>query len=406
MTSLTMSKKNRDIITVVMIALLGFIAFSAGFLTNELIKGRSAFGSSTDLSEGFSVFWEAWDKVEKNYIGTLPSSNQRTYGAVRGSFDLLNDPYTIFVEPVARDQERESLRGNFGGVGALLEKDENGDIVLTPIENNPAAEAGIIKGDILLAVDDHNITSDMTIEEVAEFIRGEEGSRVTLTVLHPDMTEPVEVTIIRDIILLPSVNYEILEQQPSVGYIRLNRFSGESSGEIEEALTFLLDQGIQSLVLDVRQNGGGLLDAAIDVSDHFLDRGPVVYQIGKDQEEMVFESSSPSIAAEIPMVVLVDGGTASAAEIVAGALQDRDRAILIGSTTFGKGSVQVVYDLSDGSSVHVTSARWLTPDRNQIDQHGLTPDIAVEVTEESITNGQDIVLEEAIAFLSNLDTTE
>jgi len=397
-----MSKKNRDIVTVVMIILMGLIAFSAGFITNELIDGRFNLGASPKNSEEFGIFWEAWEKVENNYIGTIPSSDQRTYGAVRGSFDLLGDPYTIFVEPVARDQERESLRGNFGGIGALLEKDENDDIVLTPIDNNPAAEAGIIKGDILLAVDDHEILREMTIEEVADLIRGEDGSKVVLTVLHPGSTDPVEVPIVRAIILLPSVNYEVLEQDPSVGYIRLNRFSGESSGEIEEAVTSLLDQGVQFLILDVRQNGGGLLDAAIDVSDHFLDKGPVVYQIGKDQEERVFESSDNRIARELPMVVLVDGGTASAAEIVAGALQDRDRAKLIGTTTFGKGSVQVVYDLSDGSSVHVTSARWLTPNRNQIDQQGLTPDIIVDVTEESISNGQDLALEEAVAYLTNL----
>ncbi len=397
-----MSRKNRDIVTVVMIILMGLIAFSAGFITNELIDGRFNLGASPKISEEFGIFWEAWEKVENNYIGTIPSSDQRTYGAVRGSFDLLGDPYTIFVEPVARDQERESLRGNFGGIGALLEKDENDDIVLTPIDNNPAAEAGIIKGDILLAVDDHEILREMTIEEVADLIRGEDGSKVVLTVLHPGSTDPVEVPIVRAIILLPSVNYEVLEQDPSVGYIRLNRFSGESSGEIEEAVTSLLDQGVQFLILDVRQNGGGLLDAAIDVSDHFLDKGPVVYQIGKDQEERVFESSDNRIARELPMVVLVDGGTASAAEIVAGALQDRDRAKLIGTTTFGKGSVQVVYDLSDGSSVHVTSARWLTPNRNQIDQQGLTPDIIVDVTEESISNGQDLALEEAIAYLTNL----
>ena len=397
-----MSRKNRDIVTVAMIVFLGLIAFSAGFLTNELVSEKFNFGSSTEVSEEFDVFLEAWDKIERYYIGAVPSSKERTYGALRGAIALLADPYTIFIEPVARDQERESLRGNFGGIGALLEKDENSNIVLTPIENNPAAEAGIIKDDILLAVDEYEISQEMTIEEVANLIRGEDGSKVVLTVLHPDSTKPVEVTITRAIILLPSVSYEVLEQDPSVGYIRLNRFSGESSGEIEEAVTSLLGQGVQFLILDVRQNGGGLLDAAIDVSDHFLDRGPVVYQVGKDQEERVFESSDNRIARELPMVVLVDGGTASAAEIVAGALQDRERATLIGTTTFGKGSVQVVYDLSDGSSVHVTSARWLTPNRNQIDQQGLTPDVVVEVTEESITNGQDLALEEAIAFLTNL----
>jgi carboxyl-terminal processing protease len=193
----------------------------------------------------------------------------------------------------------------------------------------------------------------------------------------------------------------MLAQSPTVGYIQLSRFSGESSSEVRIALLDLQEQGAKKLILDLRQNGGGLLDAAVDVADHFLADGPIVYQVSKAQDEHVYEADGEELAADLPLLVLIDGGTASASEILAGALQDRDRALLVGTRTFGKGSVQLVYDLSDGSSVHVTASRWLTPARHQIDQQGLEPDIVVEVSQESIDNGEDIVLHRAIEYFEN-----
>jgi carboxyl-terminal processing protease len=221
-------------------------------------------------------------------------------------------------------------------------------------------------------------------------------------VRHADETETVEISIKRDRILDPSVSSRILAEDETIGYIRLTRFSGESSNEIEAAITDLLEQGAESLILDMRHNGGGLLDAAVDVADHFLTDGPILYQQSKDEGERVYSATAETIAPDIPLVMLVDNGTASAAEIVAGALHDRGRAIMIGSSgTFGKGSVQLVFDLSDGSSVHVTSARWYTPDRHQIDQQGLMPDILVEVTQDAIDNGLDQVLLRAVEELQN-----
>ncbi len=397
-----MSRRKSEIITVIMIVALALVSFAGGFLLNDLIDRRTGQLTADIAAEDFGVFWEAWSKIEESYIGGIPTTRQLTYGAVRGAIDVLGDPYTIFIEPVAREQERESLRGNFGGVGAVLELNENGEIILFPIEGNPAELAGILEGDILIAVDGQKIDQGMSIEEVADLVRGEEGTKVTLTVLHPNAIEPEEVTIVRAAILLPSVTFEILEDDPTVGYIRLSRFSGESNAEMLEALEELQALGVEKLILDLRQNGGGLLDAAVEVSDQFLNEGPVVYQISKGEKEKIFEASKNTPASDIPLVVLVDNGTASAAEIVAGALQDRDRAMLIGTNTFGKGSVQVAYDLSDGSSVHVTSARWLTPNRHQIDQHGLNPDIPVDLTDEAIAAGRDEIMEEALAYLNSL----
>jgi len=242
----------------------------------------------------------------------------------------------------------------------------------------------------------------MTVQEVADIIRGEVGTEVILRILHPDESEPVEVTIIRAVILLPSVSFRVLEQAPDVGYLRLTRFSSESAAEVEEALTFFDEKGLEKVILDLRHNGGGLLQAAVDVSDHFLESGPIVYQVSRGVDEKVFNATDDTIASDVDLVLLIDGGSASAAEIVAGALHDRDRATLIGVNTFGKGSVQHVYDLSDGSSVHVTSARWFTPDRLQIDQHGLEPDIVVEPTLEANADGRDEILEKAVEYLTGI----
>jgi carboxyl-terminal processing protease len=264
--------------------------------------------------------------------------------------------------------------------------------------------AGILTGDILLAVDGRQITADMTIEEVANLIRGEKGTTVTLTILHVGASQPLDIDVIRADILIPSVTFRLLAEDETIGYIQLTRFSGESSNEVRQAIMSLREQGAQALILDLRGNGGGLLDAAVAVADHFLSQGPILYQQSRDEGERVYTASDETLVPDIPLVVLVDSGTASASEIVAGALQDQSRATLIGSSkTFGKGSVQLVYDLSDGSSVHVTSARWFTPDRHQIDQLGLQPDILVEVTQEAIDNGRDEVLNRAVEMLQSGD---
>lgn len=395
-----MSDAIRNVLTIFMLFVLAISAFAAGYLANDFLEARQIdfLGRPTTIAEEdqFDVFWEAWGLIEDNFIGDLPTAQQMTYAAARGAIGLLNDPYTIFIEPVVREQERQSLQGTFGGIGATLSRPEDGgDVLLEPIPGNPAEEAGILSGDVLLAVDGQEITADLTVQQVSELIRGEKGTAVVLTVRHVGETEPVDIEVTRDDILIPSVSHRLLENE--VGYIQLTRFSGESSNEIAGALEDLLDQGATSFILDLRQNGGGLLDAAVDVADHFLPKLPILYQQTKDEGERVFESTDSTLAPDAPLAVLVNGGTASASEILAGALQDHERAILVGSSqTFGKGSVQLVYDLQDGSSIHVTSARWFTPNRNQIDQQGLQPDILVEITQEAIDDGRDEVLNRAL----------
>jgi carboxyl-terminal processing protease len=391
-----MSNKVRNTLTVLMLVLLAASAFAAGYMANDLLALRNG---SVHAREEFDLFWEAWGFVEKDFLGELPTNQTLTHAAIRGAITTLEDPYTVFVEPVARDREREALQGRFGGIGAYLSRPEDGgDVLLEPIPGNPAELAGILAGDVLLAVDGTAVTPDMTVNAVADLIRGEKGTTVVLTVRHPNAAAPVDVAVVRDDILLPSVSYRLLEDT-TIGYIQLTRFSAESANEIAQALTALQEQGAAQLILDLRQNGGGLLDASVAVADHFLDGGPVLIQISRNQGERVFNATPKTLAPDAPLALLVDGGTASAAEILAGALQDRGRAVLIGAQTFGKGSVQLVYDLSDGSSVHVTSARWYTPERQALDAQGLAPDILVEITQEAIDNGRDEMLQRAIEYL-------
>lgn len=394
-----MSNRFRNGLTVFMLVILAAGAFGAGYLTRELVNGR---GNSplVHATEDMELFNEAWSLIQGNFLGSLPDSRAVTYGAIRGSLATLNDPYTVFIEPAAREVERERLQGTFGGIGAYISRsEETGEVLLEPIPGNPAEAAGIVAGDALLAIDGFAIPPEMTVPEIIDLIKGEKGTAVVLTIRHPGVADSVNIEVIRADILLPSVVYRLIEEDPTIGYIQLSRFSGESGKEVGAAIQDLLQLGATRFILDLRQNGGGLRDAAVEVADHFLGEGPVLYLQSQNEGERVFNSTSETIAPTEPLVVLIDGGTASASEIVAGALKDRGRATLIGSKTFGKGSVQLVFDLSDGSSVHVTSARWLTPNRTQIDQSGLEPDVPVAITQEDIDNGRDPALAEAVSYL-------
>ena len=393
-----MSIQNRSLITLLLLVFLIGSAFTAGYFVSEL---RSTRDIQVHAEEEFDIFWEAWNRVEGNFIGDLPVEQQRAYGAIRGSLDTLDDPYTVFIEPVVRDREREQLQGSFGGIGAYVSRPEDeGAVLLEPIPGNPAEKAGILSGDTLIAVDGTAITADLTVARIADLVKGEKGTAVVLTVIHPGETVEVEINVVRDDILIPSVAYRLLQQNENIGYVRLSRFSAESSQEVADALLDLSAQGATSYILDLRQNRGGLLDAAVEVADQFLDEGAILLQQSRDEGERVFKATNDTLIPDAALIVLIDKGTASAAEIVAGALRDRQRAQLVGNEpTFGKGSVQLVFDLSDGSSVHVTSARWLTPNGTQLDGQGLEPDITVEVTQEAIDNGRDEVLDRAIELL-------
>lgn len=374
-------------------------AFFAGIgVTWLLMNGNRA---TVEETADFGLFWEAWHLVERNFFGDLPEMQQVTWGAIRGALTTLEDPHTTFIEPQPRQREREDLSGRFGGIGAYVSQDEEGRILLDPMPDLPAEQAGVQPGDAVLKVDDTEITPEMTIDDVVTMVRGKVGTIVRLALGREGQTEPVVVEIKRQEIPSPSVEWRILEESEGMGYVRITLFSGRTATELRDALEELADLGMTQLIVDLRGNGGGLFDAAIDTTSRFVREGVVVYQVEKDGSEQAYKVTGEVKFEDGPIALLVNGGTASASEIVAGALRDHERAVLIGEKTYGKASVQEVFDLSDGSSVHITAAKWLTPDRTLLDGQGLMPDIEVTSTDEDREQGRDAQLERAIEYLRN-----
>jgi len=389
------------VLTVLTVLSIALLAFAAGFGTNWLIMHRHLPPPTREPSEAFDLFWEAWHIVERDFYGDLPDEKGVTYGAIRGAVATLNDPYTTFVEPQPRELERHDLQGRFGRIGAWVQQQGPGVFLLTPMRDRPAAQAGVEDGDVLVAVDGVEIAAETSMEDVLTMIRGPVDTVVRLTIRREGVKELLAFEIARQEVEIPSVSWRRLEQAPAIGYVKLNLFSERTADELQEALDDLLAGGVEQVILDLRDNGGGLLQAAIEVTSQFIADGVVLYE-EKRETEKFHPAKSPYPVVELPLVVLVNGGTASASEIVAGAIQDRGRGLLVGEKTFGKGSVQLIYDLADGSSLHVTASRWLTPDRHQIDGNGIAPNVEVALTPQDREAGRDPQLEQAIQLVVDL----
>ena len=353
-----------------------------------------------DEEKYFGVFWEAWHILERDFYGELPGPQEMTYAAIRGVIAILDDPHTTFVEPRPRQREKEDLRGSFGGIGAWVRiRPEDKAIYLVPLPDSPALKAGIKEGDVVLKVDETEITPETTLDDVLSLIRGPVGTPVKLTISREGEPESLVFTIVREKIETPTVSWKMLEE--GIGYVSISLFGERTLDELKKALEELEEQGATRLVLDLRNNPGGLLDTAVDVASQFLDEGVVLYEQRRDVAEKSYPVKGGGLARDFPLAVLVNASTASASEIVAGAIQDSGRGVLIGEKTFGKGSVQLVYDLSDGSSVHVTVAYWLTPNRHQISGNGLTPDFEVPLTSEEQARDEDPQLDKALTYLKS-----
>ncbi|MGQ9584102.1 MAG: S41 family peptidase [Anaerolineae bacterium] len=386
-------------------------AYAAGFVTHWVLSDHGYLvhmrldlplpGSSMpDERERFALFWEAWEILKKDYYGELPQGQAMPYAAIRGVLNVLGDPYTLLVEPSPREIEKDTLRGSFGGIGAWVSQREDGAIVLSPIRDRPAYLAGIREGDVVVAVDGVSVAG-MSTDEVVALIRGPVGSMVRITVRRDETGEELEFSVRREKIETPTVQWRMVEGTTDVGYIQMALLGERTEDELEKAITELQKAGATRLILDLRGNPGGLLDVSVQVASQFLDGGPVLYERRKNGSERAYLAKQGGLATDARLVVLVDGGTASGAEIIAGALQARKRALLVGERTYGKGAVQNVYDLSDGSSLHVTVAKLFTPDMRLIDKNGLEPDEEVPFPPEAQARGEDPQLQKALELLQS-----
>ncbi|MBN1993035.1 MAG: S41 family peptidase [Anaerolineae bacterium] len=362
--------------------------------------GQPAEMKPDNIPPEFATFWEAWSFLNEQFYGEIPPDNERVYGAIRGMVNSFGDPHTGFIDPIRAAVFSEDITGSFEGIGATIRMDEFGRLIVAdPMPGRPAFEAGLRPDDVIIEVDGQSLEG-LSLYEAVLLIRGPAGSTVALTIFREGEREPFEVPIVRATIEIEVVEWEFIE--PSIGYVRLTQFSKGASGKVAEALGSLFDQGATAIIFDVRSNPGGLLSEAVDVSALFLEEGTVVIEKLKGDEERKFDArGGRHVAVESPLVVLINGGSASASEIVAGAIQDYGRGTLIGEQTFGKGSVQLPHTLSDGSELRVTVAEWLTPFRRQIHGEGIAPDFEVEMTIEDIEQERDPQLDRAVEFLRN-----
>jgi carboxyl-terminal processing protease len=341
-----------------------------------------------------------WRLLLKHYIA--PEDLQVTplvFGAVQGLVHAVGDAYTAFMTPPENKSFRQALEGKLQGIGAELTLREGQIVIVAPLKGSPAAKAGLLPGDVIVQVGEVTIEGE-TLQQVVQRIRGPKGTRVTLTILRHGSVEPLTFTIVRDDIDVPSVESRILTTATgSLGYIALNQFGEHSIVEFKEALQSIAQEPLKGLIVDLRFNGGGYLDGAVELASLFLHQGKVVSVERRGAEPEHHYVYGRPLLPDIPLAVIINQGSASASEIVAGALQDHGRATVIGKKSFGKGTVQEVIDLPGGSSLRVTTARWLTPNGKNLGKEGVDPDIDIDRTEEDFDAGRDSQLDAAVEWL-------
>ncbi|MFH0838089.1 MAG: S41 family peptidase [Patescibacteria group bacterium] len=383
------------------------LGWNAGVNHNQIQQGlapkttvTSPLGQAETIN--MQLFWDTWNILSSNYVDphALVTENM-VFGAIKGMVASVNDPYTNFMTPKENREFQESMQGHLEGIGAELTLKNGMLTVISPLKNSPAQKAGLQPEDIIYEVDG-NSTEDMTLEQAVMKIRGEKGSVVTLTVLRKNYSEPIKIRILRDTININSIDWKMKED---IAIIEINQFGDNTKQEFSKAVSEILLKRPNGVVLDLRYNGGGYLDGAIDITSEFLEKEKVVTIKKRNpaEDEVIYVNGQARMA-NIPLAILINKGSASASEIVAGAIQDNNRGIIIGENSFGKGTVQSVENLIGGSSLRVTIAKWFTPNDQNINENGITPDIVVERTIEDIEADRDPQLEKAIEYLESLDS--
>ena len=344
--------------------------------------------------ESFRPFWEVWQILQADYFSQPIDNDILTEGAIDGMLAVLDDPNTRYLSPEEEESNRLNFEGEFEGIGAEVTIENDAIVVVAPFEGSPAALAGIKPGDILRQADSIELTG-MDLGEAAKLVRGPAGSTVHLVIERDGST--FELEVVRDAINIPSVRGEVLDD--GIAYIRLSRFSSDTVDELEQVLKGILSEDPIGMILDLRSNPGGGLSTAVDIADHFLDEGPILVERFGNGEEIHFSAEKEGLVQEIPLVLLIDEGSASASEVVAGSIQDRGRGTLIGNTSFGKGTVQTWHQLSNDGGLRVTVARWLTPNGTWVHGDGLVPDITIVPDESDEAIQEDVQLQAAIDHL-------
>jgi carboxyl-terminal processing protease len=372
-------------------------------LTPNRVESTPEAGSTTTSTETlFEPFWQAWDIVHDQYIDQPVDDEVMMRGAINGMLDSLGDQHTSYMDPAQFRQANIPLEGEYEGIGAWVDTSGEYLTIVSPMPDSPAEKVGLKPGDEIIAIDGEDMTGiDGSL--VIRRVLGPAGTEVTLTVRREGVTEPFDVTVTRANITVPSVESKTLAD--NVAYVNLFSFGDRSTQELRKALKDLLSQNPVGLVLDLRNNPGGALSTAIEVASEFIDNGVIMYEVYGDGKKDTYTAQGGGLATDIPLVVLINEGSASASEIVAGAIQDRDRGTLVGTTSFGKGSVQNWIPLKNNEgAVRVTIARWLTPNERTIHEVGLEPDVVVELTEEDIQAERDPQLDKAVELLIKNNT--
>ncbi|MDA1060844.1 MAG: S41 family peptidase [bacterium] len=376
-----------------------------GFLGESKNKFDKVSNDDSEIVEESDVdmdlFWLVWSELEEKYVDVdVIQDESMVYGAIEGMVNALDDPYTVFMTPEQSEQFSSNLEGTLEGIGAELTVEDKQLVVVSPLRKSPAEKAGLLSRDIIYKIEGE-LASKMTLVEAVMKIRGEKGTTVVLTIIRDGLDEPFDVSIVRDSIDIESVTVEQLDNE--IVYLSVNQFNDKTNDEFGKAISELILNEPKGLIVDLRFNGGGYLDIAVELLSYLLPSDTHVVTIrerGKEEEKLL-SNGNPKLL-NVPLVVIVNDSSASASEIVAGAIQDIKRGIVMGVQSYGKGSVQEVESFNDGSSLRMTIAKWYTPNDRSIDKVGLTPDIIVEITDDDIENEYDRQKQEAIEYLENL----
>jgi carboxyl-terminal processing protease len=382
----------------------GFYGYTLGTEQPKtiLVKGVSNLENDPSVKADFGTFWQAWKLLRDEHLkGASLEEKNLVYGAIDGLVDSLDDPNTVFFPPEDGKKFEEDVRGNFGGIGAEIGIRNDQLVIIAPLKDSPAEKAGIKSGDKIIKIDGEP-TDDIKVNDAVKKIRGEIGTKVTLTIHRADWEKTKDFVITRGQIVVPTIEHKMLEGE--VAYIRVRSFNENAPQMFFEAAKELLGKGINGVILDVRDDPGGFLEVAVDIAGWFMPKGSVVavQEFRDPSQKRTFKTVGPGFMGQVPIVVLINQGSASASEILAGALRDNLNAKLVGEKTFGKGTVQELKRLRDGSSIKLTISHWLLPKGDLIEKNGIKPDYEVKISEEDAKAGKDPQLEKAQQIIKGL----